>query len=137
MANGAIALGKRLLNVAGLISIASLVTADEPRIAPVHGASEVTHDRVEVIGGFWGQRLKTHCAVTVPHALDCLERGGHMTNFDMAAGTFDGPLRGHHAFDSDLHKALEGAMYSLQHRANATLLRRVDGIVDRVLAEGS
>ena len=29
----------------------------------------------------------------------------------MRAGKFDGPLQGHHAFDSDLHKALEGAVY--------------------------
>ncbi len=53
--------------------------------------------------------------MTIPHALDCLEANGHVTNFDLAAGKFDGPLRGHHAFDSDLHKALEGALYSLQH----------------------
>ena len=98
------------------------------------GLQEVSHERVEPRGGFWGPRLKTHREVTVPHALNCLEADGHVTNFDKAAGVFDGPLRGHHAFDSDLHKALEGALYSLQHRDDPTLRRRMEGIVDRILA---
>jgi len=103
-------------------------------ISPRRGLLEVTHERVELIGGFWGARLKTHHEVTVPHALNCLEKAGHVTNFDKAAGVFDGPLRGHHAFDSDLHKALEGAMYSLQHRDDPKLRRRAEGIIDRILA---
>jgi len=98
------------------------------------GLEEVGHERVELRGGFWGPRLKTHHEVTVPHALNCLEKDGHVTNFDLAAGVGEGPLRGHHAFDSDLHKALEGALYSLQHRDDPALRRRVEGIVDRILA---
>ena len=70
--------------------------------APLRGLEEVTQAQVELRGGFWGPRLKTHSSVTVPHALDCLEKDGHVTNFDKAAGVFNGPLRGHHAFDSDL-----------------------------------
>ena len=101
----------------------------EPR-----GLRAVGHGRVELRGGFWGQRLKTHHDVTVPHALDCLEKAGHVTNFDKAAGVFDGPLRGHHAFDSDLHKALEGALYSLRHRDDPPLRQRVESILDRILA---
>jgi hypothetical protein len=101
---------------------------------PRHGLDEVNHERVELRGGFWGPRLKTHHEVTVPHALDCLEKDGHVTNFDKAAGVFDGPLQGHHAFDSDLHKALEGAMYSLQHYDDSRLRQRVEGILDRILA---
>jgi len=107
----------------------SAVGAEAPR-----GLRAVEHDRVELRGGFWGARQKTHHEVTVPHALDCLERAGHVTNFDKAAGVFDGPLRGHHAFDSDLHKALEGALYSLQHRDGLKLRHRVEGILDRILA---
>ena len=101
---------------------------------PRHGLDEVNHGRVELRGGFWGPRLKTHHEVTIPHALDCLEKDGHVTNFDKAAGAFDGPLQGHHAFDSDLHKALEGAVYSLQHYDDSRLRQRVDGILDRILA---
>jgi DUF1680 family protein len=103
-------------------------------VLPNRGLYEVSHERVELHGGFWGPRLKTHHEVTIGHALNCLERAGHVTNFDKAAGVFDGPLRGHHAFDSDLHKAMEGAMYCLQHRDDSQLRKRVEGILDRILA---
>ena len=105
--------------------------ADPP---PVRGLGEVGHAQVELRGGFWGPRLKTHHEVTIPHALDELEKDGHVTNFDKAAGVFDGPLKGHHAFDSDLHKALEGALDSLQHFTDPPLRQRVDGIIKRILA---
>jgi DUF1680 family protein len=108
--------------------------ASSADIAPARGLQEVNHECVELKGGFWGPRLKTHHEVTIPHALNCLERAGHVTNFDKAAGVFDGPLRGHHAFDSDLHKALEGALYSLQHRDDSPLRKRAEGILDRILA---
>ncbi len=101
---------------------------------PLRGFEEVGQAQVELRGGFWGPRLKTANDVTIPHSLDELEKDGHLTNFDKAAGKFDGPLRGHHAFDSDLYKVLEGALISLQHNENPALRRRVDGIVDRILA---
>ena len=63
---------------------------------------------VQAEGGFWGPRMEVHHKTTIPHALDALEKNGHITNFDKAAGKFDGELRGHHAFDSDLHKAMDG-----------------------------
>ena len=116
------------------ISLSLMSIAAVAEVLPNRGLYEVSHDRVELHGGFWGPRLKTHHETTIGHALDCLERNGHVTNFDKAAGVFDGPLRGHHAFDSDLHKAMEGAMYSLQHHDDPKLRQRVEGILDRILA---
>ena len=112
----------------------ALSIAEGAEVLPKRGLNEVSHDQVTLRGGFWGPRLKTHHDTTIPHALDCLERNGHMTNFDKAAGVFDGPLRGHHAFDSDLHKAMEGALYSLQHCDDPILRQRVEDILDRILA---
>lgn len=103
-------------------------------VGPMRGLEEIPPNHVRLDGGFWGGRLATHHAVTVPHALDWLEKNGHVTNFDKAAGVFDGELRGHHAFDSDLHKALEGAMYALQQKDDPKLLKRADALVDRILA---
>ncbi|MCY2952542.1 MAG: glycoside hydrolase family 127 protein [Planctomycetota bacterium] len=116
------------------LSLIALLTNAQAEVPLVRGLQEVNHAQVELRGGFWGPRLKTHHEVTIPHALDCLEKDGHVTNFDKAAGVFAGPLRGHHAFDSDLHKALEGAVYSLQHNNDAKLRQRVEGILDRILA---
>lgn len=114
------------------LGLAGCVQAAET--PPLRGLDNVGHHLVELTGGFWAARLKTHHEVTVPHALDRLEKAGHVTNFDKAAGTFDGPMRGHHAFDSDVHKALEGAMYSLQHRKDPKLRKLAESIVDRILA---
>jgi hypothetical protein len=122
---------QRALVVLALGFTSAGTQADVP---PRQGLEEVNHQQVRVQGGFWGPRLKTQDEVTIPHALDRLEADGHVTNFDKAAGKYDGPLRGHHAFDSDLHKALEGALDSLQHFNDPQLRQRVDGILDRILA---
>lgn len=121
-----------MINAVFTLSLMSIAAGSD--ILPNRGLYEVRHGCVELRGGFWGKRLKTHHEVTIPHALNCLERAGHVTNFDKATGVFDGPLRGHHAFDSDLHKALEGALYSLQHRDDSQLRKRVESILDRILA---
>ncbi len=101
---------------------------------PLRGLREVDQAQVVLRDGFWGPRLKVHHDVTIPHSIDCLAKDGHVTNFDKAAGKFEGPLKGHHAFDSDLHKVLEGAMLSLQHFKDPQLRQRVDDIVNRILA---
>lgn len=117
-----------------ILALSFAVSGARAEVSPVRGLKEVDHSQVELRGGFWGPRLKTQHEVTVPHALNSLEKDGHVTNFDKAAGKFDGPLKGHHAFDSDLHKALEGAVHSLQHFDDHPLRQRVDGILDRILA---
>ncbi len=114
-----------------LIFAASASSADIP---PIHGLQEVTNQQVKLQGGFWGPRLKTASEVTIPHSLNSLEKDGHVTNFDKAAGVAEGMPSGHAAFDSDLYKALEGAMYCLQNKPDKALSKRVDGILDRILA---
>jgi DUF1680 family protein len=116
------------------VSMGWLTSSTSADVPPLHGLNEVHHSQVELQSGFWGPRLKTHHEVTVPHALNCLEADGHATNFDKAAGVYDGPLRGHHAFDSDLYKALEGAFHSLQHYKDPELQKRVDNILNRIVA---
>jgi len=130
-ASGNTRLIPRFLAAVALCLAVAASSADTP---PVKGLQDVPIDCVRLRGGFWGPRLKIHIEVTIPHALNCLEKNGHVTNFDKAAGVFDGPLRGHHAFDSDINKALEGALYSLQHRDAPKLRKRVEGIINRILA---
>ncbi len=116
----------------GVMMIRGNAAENQRNPPPVRGFQEV--GQVELSGGFWGPRIKTTHEVTIPHALDELEKDGHVTNFDKAAGKFDGPLKGHHAFDSDLYKTLEGAMDSLEQFDDPALKKRVDGIIDRILA---
>ncbi len=125
-----------LLGVLMMSSIGSNVAgaAELPNIPPLRGLEESPNDKVELRGGFWGPRLKTAEDVTIAHALDCLEKDGHVTNFDKAASQAKGQPSGHMAFDSDLYKALEGAMYCLQNRDDEQLRKRSEGILDRILA---
>ncbi len=122
---------KHLIRLATMAVMITCGNAAEERKnpPPVRGLQEVGQAQVELGGGFWGTRLKTVHEVTIPHALDELEKGGHVTNFDKAAGRFDGPLKGHHAFDSDPYKALEGALHSLKHHDDPALRQRVAGIL--------
>ena len=120
-------------SAAGLLAALAIPSALAAEL-PLRGLNEVNHSQVELHGGFWGPRLKSHQEVTLPHALDCLEKDGHVTNFDKAAGKFDGPLQGHPAFDSDLHKALEGVLISLQHFDDSNLRQRTAAIIGRILA---
>lgn len=116
------------------VTLGPVGEASSADIPPARGLEGISHSQVELRDGFWGPRLKTHHEVTIPHSLDCLEKDGHVTNFDKAAGLAEGEPSGHHAFDSDLYKALEGAMYSLQHFDDAKLRKRTEGILDRILA---
>jgi len=102
-------------------------------VGPIRGLTEVPNQQVKLHGGFWGPRLRTASEVTIPHSLDCLEKDGHVTNFDKAA-VGEGSPSGHGAFDSDLYKALEGAMYCLQNKPDKAMAKRVDGILNRIIA---
>ncbi len=46
----------------------------------------------------------------------------------------NGGIVGHSAFDSDVHKALEGACYTLGHTPDPALRARLESILDRILA---
>ncbi|MFM7180696.1 MAG: glycoside hydrolase family 127 protein, partial [Verrucomicrobiales bacterium] len=46
----------------------------------------------------------------------------------------DGEIVGHSAFDSDVHKGLEGACYTLGHCKDPALHQRVESILDRIAA---
>jgi uncharacterized protein len=106
----------------------------QKRPLPLRGFAEVSQAQVKLTGGFWGPRLKASSTITIPHTLTELEENGHVTNFDKAANKEKGGLSGHHAYDSDLYKVLEGALISLNHYPDPALQKRVDGIINRVLA---
>ncbi|MCE9610544.1 MAG: glycoside hydrolase family 127 protein [Chthoniobacter sp.] len=117
-----------------VLCLSLAVAAAHGEVVPKRGLTEVGQAHVELRGGFWGPRLKAAAAVTIPHALDELEKDGHVANFDKAAGVEKGKVAGHSAFDSDLYKVLEGAAYSLRHFADQPLQLRVDGMLGRIQA---
>ena len=121
------------LTVVVILAASFVGAAAAADLEPTRGLTEVHHSKVKIRDGFWGRRLSTHHQVTIPHVLNKL--AGHVQNFDKAAGCYDGPLVGHHAYDSDLHKGLEAALCTLAHRHDPALMKRVDKIIDRSLYE--
>jgi len=122
-----------------LLYVALAVAAIIPTYAqsPVESQAALRNvplEDVDLAGIFWGPRLQTHYETTIPHTLNRLEEEGHVTNFDLAAGLIEGDYRGNHAYDSDLYKGLEGAIYTLFHVDDPELLERVEGIVERIIA---
>jgi DUF1680 family protein len=62
------------------------------------------------------------------------DSGNHGPGSNDPKGAKEGEIVGHNAFDSDIHKALEGACYTLGHYDDPALSQRVEGILDRILA---
>jgi len=94
----------------------------------------VHSSEVTVIDGYWGPRVDIANNVTIQHALNKLEERGYLNNFDKAAGVYEGEIVGHNAYDSDLHKAMEGAWLVLQNHEDPALKQRADAFLDRILA---
>lgn len=127
-----------------VLAFAASAQAKEPQLKlPLHGFDEVAHQNVDLRGGFWGPILYTHQRTTIPHVLNKLEEHNHISNFDAAAEalksgevkkTDPSGIVGHSAFDSDVHKALEGACHISSHCDNPDLQKRIDQILDRILA---
>lgn len=62
------------------------------------------------------------------------DAGNHGPGSNDPKAAKDDEIVGHSAFDSDIHKALEGACYTLGHCDDPALSQRVEGILDRILA---
>ncbi|MCH7227011.1 glycoside hydrolase family 127 protein [Haloferula sp. A504] len=90
---------------------------------------------VSVEGGFWGPRIDTNATVTLPHNLEFIEKTGRMGAFDRAAGKpTDGTDNPVSVVDSDVHKILEGAAYTLQVRPDEVDADEIARKVARVIA---
>jgi hypothetical protein len=116
------------------LSVAPTTQAVSADPAPMKGFSEVHSSEVILSDGYWGPRVEIAQNVTIHHALDKLEQRGYLNNFDKAAGLYNGKIVGHNAYDSDLHKAMEGAWLVLQNHDDPALKERADSFLDRILA---
>lgn len=89
----------------------------------------VPHNRVTIDGGFWGPRLETNRAVTIPTIYRRLREAGHIDALRLAwrPGMPNPP---HIFWDSDLAKWLEAASYALAAGPDPTL----DATVDETIA---
>lgn len=94
----------------------------------------VSFSAVRFEGGFWGPRLETNRAVTIPYDLAKCAETGRLDNFAIAGGLKAGAHRGNRYDDSDVYKVIEGAAYALAVAPDPALEERLDLLIAWIAA---
>lgn len=102
--------------------------------AQTTGFSPAPFSRVRIDDGFWTPRVRQMQEVTVPDLLDLAETQGKLDNFRLVAGRKTGKIRTYNAADSDVYKLIEAAAYTLAWRRSPELERRLDTLIDDIVA---
>ena len=86
-----------------------------PHLLAVH---PISPGRVELAGGFWGDRQRQNREITIPHGMRMLEESGALENLRIAAGTSTAEYKLPVFRDSDLYKVLEAIAWERSHGAD-------------------
>ncbi|WP_063784111.1 glycoside hydrolase family 127 protein [Streptomyces sp. SBT349] len=108
-----------------------------PTALTTHRPPRPSHLRLT--GGPWLRWQRVNREVSLPLALEWLEKAGNLRNLRIAAGEAEGEYRGPVYMDSDVHKILESAAWELGHGPDAALsdfLARTAGLLERAQEEG-
>ncbi len=108
----------------------SLEAADSPLVK----LRPVPFTDVQIRDAFWGPRQEINRTVSIPVNLEMLEKSGNLRNLDLAAARAKGGFTGPVFMDSDVHKALEAASYSLATHPDPVLAKRIDDIIAKLAA---
>jgi uncharacterized protein len=89
---------------------------------------------VKLEDGFWRPRLEANRTQGLPALLKQLEEHGIVDNFRRLTGRKSCPRRGPFFSDSDLYKWIEGASLALQSNDDSELRKKMDAVIDDVVA---
>lgn len=81
---------------------------------------------------FWAPRQATNSEKTIPHELEQCRTTGRINNFAKAAGLISGDFEGIFFNDSDVHKLVEAASYTLQTHPNPAWEAELDDVIDTI-----
>lgn len=87
---------------------------------------------VTISDRFWSPRQTTNSEKTIPHELKQCRTTGRISNFAKAAGIEAGNFEGIFFNDSDVHKLVEAASYTLQTHPNPTWEAELDEVIDTI-----
>ena len=87
---------------------------------------------VSISDRFWSPRQKTNSEKTIPHELDQCNTTGRISNFAKAAGLTEGNFEGIFFNDSDVHKLVEAASYTLHTHPNPDWEDELDKVIDTI-----
>ncbi len=118
-----------LLLLACIGCLGNAAFAFEPPLQPV------SFPRVHLDAeSFWGQRQAAIRVGTLTQNWQQCDQTGRFANFDRAAGKLVGKFEGYFFNDSDVYKALEGAIYLWQLQPDAALKTQIDELIARIAA---
>lgn len=112
------------------ICVSSLFAADESLVK----LREVPFTDVAIHDSFWSPRQEINRKTSIPLNFDMLEKSGNLKNLELAASRVTSGFIGPVFMDSDVHKALEAASYSLATHPDPALEKRIDDIVAKLAA---
>ncbi|MCE2399899.1 glycoside hydrolase family 127 protein [Candidatus Poribacteria bacterium] len=81
---------------------------------------------------FWSPRQTTNSEKTIPHELEQCRTTGRINNFAKAAGLMEGNFEGIFFNDSDVHKLVEAASYTLKTHPNPEWEAELDEVIDTI-----
>jgi hypothetical protein len=102
--------------------------------APLAKLRAVPFTDVKITDAFWLPRQETNRIASIPVNLDNLEKAGNLQNLRLAAKNAREGFQGPVFMDSDVHKALEAAAYSLSTHPDPALEKRLDEIIATLAA---
>ncbi|MEX2273081.1 MAG: beta-L-arabinofuranosidase domain-containing protein [Vicinamibacterales bacterium] len=119
----------RTLAVVVLAAGAGLQDLTPQRVYPIR---PVEHGDVELLDGFWRDRLDVNRSASIPHILRQNALTGRVANFEKAAKLKPGKYEGRRFNDTDIYKAIEAASYSLKRTPDASLSAALDRLIDLI-----
>ena len=109
-----------------LISL-SLHTSAQQKDYPIQ---PVAFTKVHVHDNFWQPKMEINANVTIPYVIAQCKANGRMDNFLRAGKKLSGDKMSEFPFDdTDVYKAIEGASYSIQNKANPKLEAYIDTLI--------
>lgn len=102
--------------------------------APLLKLRQVPFTDVQIHDSFWSPRQDVNRTASLPLNFDMLEKSGNLRNLEPAAARATSGFTGPVFMDSDVHKALEAASYSLASHPDPALEKRLDEIIAKLAA---
>lgn len=103
----------------------TFAASDAPRLK----LRAVPFTDVKITDSFWAPRQETNRLASIPVNLENLEKSGNLENLRLAAQHARQGFRGPVFMDSDVHKALEAAAYSLSVHPDPALETKLDDLI--------
>jgi DUF1680 family protein len=119
------------------LALALLASVGVPSFAadaPLLKLRPVPFTDVQIHDSFWSPRQDVNRTASLPLNFEMLEKSGNLRNLELAAARATSGFTGPVFMDSDVHKALEAASYSLASHPDPALEKRLDEIIAKLAA---